>query len=128
MRPRRGPARFYNRSSEQETRRLHGGGGALHLRCDDAARHYVCRVRHGIRPRPVATYYLSQGRIPDPRDRQRFHAVDPAIAERHALEIERRKMIDLSIVRITRFAAGLGVIGVLATLATRGLRDAVGFL
>ena len=37
-------------------------------------------------------------------------------------------MIDLSVVRITRFAAGLGVIGVLATLATRGLRDAVGFL
>jgi hypothetical protein len=37
-------------------------------------------------------------------------------------------MIDLSIVRITRFAAALGVLGVLATLATRGPRDAVGFL
>ena len=37
-------------------------------------------------------------------------------------------MIELSIHRITRIAAALGVIGVLAAFALRGPRDAIGFL
>ena len=37
-------------------------------------------------------------------------------------------LIDINKTRITRFAAALGVVGVVATLALRGPRDAAGFL
>src|SRR5260221_13456558 len=125
MRPRTRLGGFYNRSSEQTARWFPGIGGALYSRRDDAARVHIRRLPDRLRAGFLATHHLSEDRILDPGDPQRFRAIDSSADAGYELEAE---MIELSIARITRIAILLGVIGVLVAFGLRGPRDAVGFL